>query len=87
MYDSPMALATIRDLRTQFPKLKSLVARDGEVVVTDRGKLAYVLRPYVAPAKVSEKPVDYFARLKQHQPRPLSSAKSKALDEANRGER
>ena len=87
MYDSPMAVATIRDLRTQFPKLKALVVRDGEVIVTDRGKPSYVLRPYAAPAKVSAKPVDYFARLKQHQPRPLSLANSRALDEANRGER
>jgi antitoxin (DNA-binding transcriptional repressor) of toxin-antitoxin stability system len=82
-----MAVATIRDLRTQFPKLKALVARDGEVIVTDRGTPAYVLRPYVAAKKVSAEPVDYFARLKQHQPRPLSMAKSRALDEANRGVR
>lgn len=82
-----MAVATIRDLRTQFPKLKALVARDGEVIVTDRGKPAFVLRPYLSPKKVSRKSVDYFARLKQHQPRPLSSAKARALDEADRGER
>ncbi len=82
-----MAVATIRDLRTQFPKLKALVGRDGEVIVTDRGKPAFVLRPYAAPAKTSKKPVNYFARLKLHQPRPLSATKARALDEANRGER
>ncbi len=61
------SVAKIRDLRTQFPKLKEFVVRAGEVIV-------------------SEKAVDYFARLKRRQPRPLSSAKARALDEANRGE-
>ena len=82
-----MATATIRDLRTQFPKLKVLVSREGEVIVTDRGKPAYVLRKYTRPAIVTAVAVDYFARLKGHQPRPLSEARSRALDEANRGER
>lgn len=31
--------------------------------------------------------VDYFARLTSHQPRPMSAAASRALDEADRGER
>jgi antitoxin (DNA-binding transcriptional repressor) of toxin-antitoxin stability system len=82
-----MATATIRDLRTRFPHLKTLVARDGEVIVTDRGEPAYVLRPYQPPPNPVAKKVDYYGRLKQRQPRPLSAAAARALDEADRGER
>jgi antitoxin (DNA-binding transcriptional repressor) of toxin-antitoxin stability system len=80
-------MATIRDLRTRFPKLKELIAREGEVIVTDRGRPAYVLRAYTAQRAEKPERVDYFARLKAHQPRPLSPQASRALDEANRGER
>jgi len=82
-----MATATIRDLRTKFPRLKELVARDGEVIVTDRGVPAFVLRPYEPAPKRRARQVDYFARLKERQPRPLSARATRALDEANRGDR
>jgi antitoxin (DNA-binding transcriptional repressor) of toxin-antitoxin stability system len=82
-----MATATIRDLRTRFPRLKALIAREGEVLVTDRGRPAYVLRSYSPPSPKRVKPVDYFSRLRSHQPKPLSRARSRALDEADRGER
>ena len=81
-----MATATIRDLRTKFPKVKELVAREGEVVVTDHGEPTFVLRAY-RPVKTSAPRVDYFRRLKGRQPRPLSSSAARALDEADRGER
>jgi antitoxin (DNA-binding transcriptional repressor) of toxin-antitoxin stability system len=82
-----MTTATIRDLRTRFPKLKAIIAREGEIIVTDRGRPSYVLRSYSAKAPGRPKALDYFARLKARQPRPLSVAASRALDEANRGER
>jgi antitoxin (DNA-binding transcriptional repressor) of toxin-antitoxin stability system len=82
-----MATATIRDLRTRFPQLKVLVAREGEVVVTDHGKPAFVLRAYRQPARGRAKRIDYFRRLKGRQPRPLAAAAARALDEADRGER
>lgn len=82
-----MATATVRDLRTQFPRLKLLVARDGEVVVTDHGKPAFVLRAYRPPAGAPEKSIDYFRRLTARQPRPLSAVAARALDEQDRGER
>jgi antitoxin (DNA-binding transcriptional repressor) of toxin-antitoxin stability system len=82
-----MASATIRDLRTRFPLLKALVARDGEVVVTDHGKPAFVLRPFVAPPKTRAIRVEYFERLKKRQPERLSARAARALDEAERGER
>ena len=82
-----MATATVRDLRTRFPRLKQLIAQEGEVIVTDRGRPAYVLRSYSARRPAKRSGVDYFARLVARQPRPLSAAASRALDEANRGDR
>jgi hypothetical protein len=37
--------------------------------------------------KAKPERVDYFARLRSYQPRPLSKRASRALDEADRGER
>lgn len=87
MNDSRVTTATVRDLRTKFPKLKAIIAREGELVVTDRGRPAYLLLAFTPP--VAPKPLKstYFARLKAHQPRPLSVAASRALDEHDRGER
>jgi antitoxin (DNA-binding transcriptional repressor) of toxin-antitoxin stability system len=82
-----VATATVRDLRTHFPRLKLLVARDGEVVVTDHGKPAFVLRAYLPPARPPAKGIDYFRRLTARQPRSLSAVAVRALDEQDRGER
>lgn len=82
-----MATASIRDLRARFPRLKALIVCEGEVVVTDRGRPAYVLRPYTARRSPRGATVDYFARLKARQPRPLPARAARALDAANRSER
>src|SRR5260370_41892680 len=82
-----MATATIRDLRTHFPRLKLLVAREGEVVVTDHGKPAFVLRAYRQETRGRVKRIDYFRRLKGRQPRALSAVAARGPDEADRGER
>jgi len=87
MHDSHMPTASVRDLRTRFPRVKALVDREGEVVVTDHGRPAYVLRPYAPPARLRRSEVDYWARLRRRQPRPLSAARRRALDDADRGER
>jgi antitoxin (DNA-binding transcriptional repressor) of toxin-antitoxin stability system len=79
-------MATVRDLRTKFPRLKELVARDGEVIVTDRGVPAFVLCAY-RTRETRREQVDYFERLKARQPRPISLAAARALDDADRGER
>jgi antitoxin (DNA-binding transcriptional repressor) of toxin-antitoxin stability system len=46
-----MSIATIRELRTSFPKVRARVQRDGQVIITDRGKAAFLLTAYQAPAK------------------------------------
>jgi antitoxin (DNA-binding transcriptional repressor) of toxin-antitoxin stability system len=82
-----MKTATIRELRTSFPRLKQVIAAEGELIVTDRGRPAYVLRSYVHRRPAKRSATDYFARLTSRQRRPLSAAASKALDDANRGDR
>jgi antitoxin (DNA-binding transcriptional repressor) of toxin-antitoxin stability system len=82
------ATATIRELRNQFPKIRQLVDREGEVVVTEQGTPKYRLTRYTPPRR-KKVPLskDYMARLRRHQPRALSAAMSRALRDANRGER
>ena len=82
-----MTTTTVRELRTRFPRVKALIEREGEVVVTDRGRPAYLLRAYRPPSRAKTQPLNYFARLRSRQPRPLTAAQSRALDEADRGER
>jgi len=82
-----MKTATVRDLRTRFPEVRASLQREGEVVITERGRPSYTLRPY-QPQKVRKPPaIDYWARLRRLQARPLSASASAALDEANREER
>jgi antitoxin (DNA-binding transcriptional repressor) of toxin-antitoxin stability system len=82
-----MTKATVRDLRTQFPRLREAIAREGEILVTERGRPAYVLRAYKAANHRAIEKIDYLARLKARQPAPLSARASRALDQANRGDR
>jgi antitoxin (DNA-binding transcriptional repressor) of toxin-antitoxin stability system len=80
-----MAKASIRQLRTEFPKVRAMIEREGEVVVTERGQAAYVIRPYrPSPQKKQKvKPFDYYARLIKRMPKPISPEASRAMD-ANR---
>ena len=82
------ATATVRELRNHFPRVKKLIERQGEVVVTDRGTAKYRLTLYT-PAGERQVPArkDYLARLRRYQPHPLSAAAAKALQDANRGNR
>ena len=82
-----MKTASIRDLRTRFPEVRKLLEREGEVIVTDRGKPVIVLRTYDARAATKQAPVDYLKRLRRRMPTSISAADRSALDEANRGER
>ena len=82
-----MKTASIRQLRTEFPKVRDMIEREGEVVVTERGQATYVIKPYQAPKKRAPQKKDYYARLLSNMPKPISAAASRAIDELNRGER
>lgn len=76
-----MKTASIRQLRTEFPKVRTMIEREGEVVVTERGQAAYVIKPYVAPKKKAPpEPFDYHARLLKRMPKPVSVEASKAME-------
>jgi antitoxin (DNA-binding transcriptional repressor) of toxin-antitoxin stability system len=84
-----MATATIRDLRNRFPRVKAMIETEGEVIVTDKGEPKYKLTLY-SPAsskKRSRAAKDYVSRLRRFQPRPMTAAKARALEDENRGER
>jgi hypothetical protein len=82
------ARATIRELRNEFPKVRKLIEEEGEVLVTEKGTPRYRLTRYVSRGhKNSPAPKDYLARLRRHQPRPLSAAAARALNNLNRGDR
>lgn len=82
------ATASTRDLRNHFPRVKKLLDEDGEVIVTDRGVPRYLLTLYRSPKSAkAPPPKDYLARMRRHQPKPMSAADAAALDEANRGSR
>ena len=81
------ATATIRELRNQFPKLKKLLEKDGEILVSDHGKTRYRLMLYTPPAPADPSPVDYWARLQAYHPQPLTAEQSEGLHNDNRGDR
>ena len=64
-----------------------MLAHEGEIIVTERGKPVMVLRPYSAPSQRPRRTIDYYARLRRRMPSPLSRPEREALDEADRGER
>jgi hypothetical protein len=82
-----MTTATIRELRGSFPKIKRLLETEGQVIVTDYGQPKYLLALYTPPVRKSPPKKDYLARLGRFQPRPLTAAASRALQEDNRGDR
>jgi hypothetical protein len=81
------AIATIRDLRNKFPKIRKLVETEGEVLLSESGKTKYRLLLHTERPSKAAPPVDYWARVTSYQPTPLSPAQSKALHEDNRGDR
>ena len=82
-----MKTATIRDLRTQFPKVRRLLEQEGQVVVTERGRPVMLLQPYCEGARQRQRPVDYLARLRRRMPKPLTAIVARSLHESDRDER
>ena len=82
-----MLTATIRDLRTKFPKVRHLIETRGEVVVTEHGEPRFVLRPYQAQPSRKTSAVDFYRRLVARMPNMLTEKQSRGIDELNRGER
>ena len=77
--------ATIRELRTDFRSVKRRIEEHGEVVITDNGEPAYVIK--LLPSKPRKRAVlpDYYARLLKRQPEPLSAEQTRQFWEEERG--
>ena len=76
--------ATIRELRTNFRSVKRRIEQHGEVLITDRGQPAYLLKPLPQRPKQSGSPPDYYARLLKRQPKPLSAEETRQFWEDER---
>ncbi len=79
--------ATIRELRTDFRSVKRKVEHHGEIVITDHGAPAYVLKPVIRPALKRGRPLDYHARLLRRQPKSMPSEETRRFWEKERGDR
>ncbi|HYG34959.1 MAG TPA: type II toxin-antitoxin system Phd/YefM family antitoxin [Clostridia bacterium] len=77
--------ATIRQLRTDFRSVKRKIEEHGEVVITDRGEPAYVIKPLPQPPRKSLPLPDYYARLLKKQPTPISAEATREFWEEERG--
>lgn len=75
-----MTTATVRDLRTNFPKLKRLLEDEEEVVITDHGTPVAVLKRVEPPVKRA-RPIDYYTRLKRRMPKAISVRQRQTLDD------
>ena len=79
--------ASIRELRTDFRSVKRKIEEHGEIVITDNGDPAYVMKPVASkPEKTAPQP-DYYARVIRRQPKPLSAAETRKFWEEERGDR
>ena len=63
---------TIRELRTDFRAVKRKIEQHGELVITDRGEPAYLLKALPRPMKRPARMPDYYARVRKRQPMALT---------------
>jgi len=80
------ATATIRELRTDFRSVKRKIEQHGEIIITDNGDPAYVIKPVAQKPKRRAVAPDYYARLIQIMPKPMTQEESRRLQEENRGD-
>jgi antitoxin (DNA-binding transcriptional repressor) of toxin-antitoxin stability system len=76
--------ATIRELRTDFRSVKRSIEQHGEVVITDHGEPAYLIKSLPPIPRKSASPPDYYARLLKRQPKPLSAEATQQFWEEER---
>jgi antitoxin (DNA-binding transcriptional repressor) of toxin-antitoxin stability system len=76
--------ATIRELRTNFRSVKRKIEQHGEVVITDHGEPAYVLKSVPRQTKKSSPAPDYYARLQKRQPKALTVEETREFWEQER---
>jgi antitoxin (DNA-binding transcriptional repressor) of toxin-antitoxin stability system len=80
----PLKICHWSSLRTDFRAVKRRLEQHGEVVITDHGPPAYVIRPLPQEPKKKAPLPDYYARLHKRQPTPLSIDASRQFWEQER---
>jgi hypothetical protein len=76
--------ATIRELRTDFRSVKRKIEQFGEIIITDRGAEAYLLKSLPPKPKPSLRLPDYYRRVVKRQPKPLSAEATRRFWEEER---
>ena len=79
--------ASIRQLRTDFRLVKRKIEEHGQIVITDNGEPAYLLKALPPKAVKSASIPNYYARLMRRQPKPLSAEQTRKFWEGERGSR
>lgn len=51
-FDSPMEIATVRDLRTSFPKIEKILESGESVEIRKRNKVVAILTPPLGKQKI-----------------------------------
>jgi len=64
---------TIRELRTDFRLVKRRVEEYGEVIITDHGEPAYVIKSLPPISSGNADLPDYYSRLLNRQQKPISA--------------
>ena len=82
-----VATVSIRELRTDFRSVRRKVEQHGEIVITDNGHPAYVMKPVAAKPKKRRPLPDYMACLLERQPEPMSEKATREFWEYERGDR
>ena len=80
------AAASIRELRTDFRAVKRRIEQHGEIIITDNGEPAYVVRPVARKPKATTSMPDYYARLLKRQPNPMSEEETRRFWDHERGD-
>jgi antitoxin (DNA-binding transcriptional repressor) of toxin-antitoxin stability system len=76
--------ATIRELRTDFRAVKRRIEQHGQVVITDRGQPAYLIKLVPEEPRKKANLPDYYARLLKRQPTSLSIDETRQFWEEER---
>jgi antitoxin (DNA-binding transcriptional repressor) of toxin-antitoxin stability system len=79
--------ASIRELRTDFRRVKRKIEQHGQIIITDNGEPAFLIKALPRKPPKSATAPDYYARLLKHQPKPLSGPQTNAFWEDERGDR
>jgi hypothetical protein len=64
--------------------VKRKIEQHGEVIITDHGEAAYVLKPLPRIPKASSSLPDYYRQMLKRQPKPLSSEATRQFWEEER---